>query len=161
VNLRNIVILGCRTLNEIADASPGLSRGLLSKRLRDLERAGILEIRRKLARDRLPQRRTLVRFDYPTLSGPGSRGWLLVERGDGEICETYPGGEEDLVGLSTSRWRSRIGISARSSGATRCVPEPSKCGARGRWREAFPLGAGITNTVRSRATPWLPLEQLV
>jgi hypothetical protein len=97
VNLRNIVILGCRTLNEIADASPGLSRGLLSKRLRDLERAGILEIRRKLARDRLPQRRTLVRFDYPTLSGPGSRGWLLVERGDGEICETYPGGEEDLV----------------------------------------------------------------
>ena len=38
--LRNIVILGCRTFNEIADAAPGLSRGLLSRRLRDLERAG-------------------------------------------------------------------------------------------------------------------------
>ena len=38
--LRNIVILGCRTFNEIADGAPGLSRGLLSKRLRELERAG-------------------------------------------------------------------------------------------------------------------------
>ena len=35
VILRNILI-GCRTFNEIADGAPGLSRGLLSKRLRDL-----------------------------------------------------------------------------------------------------------------------------
>jgi DNA-binding HxlR family transcriptional regulator len=147
--LRNIVILGCRTFNEIADGAPGLSRGLLSKRLRELERAGVLEIRPKpdgpgsiyqpteagrefaavmvalqhwgsrwadltpeqahpgvvlwmwvtfyLDRDRLPWRRVLVRFDYPTLSGPGSRGWLLVERGDAEVCEKHPGGEEHLV----------------------------------------------------------------
>jgi hypothetical protein len=51
----------------------------------------------------------LVRFDYPTLSGPGSRGWLLIERGDAEVCETYPGGEEDLVvvvhdPLAFARW---------------------------------------------------------
>jgi DNA-binding HxlR family transcriptional regulator len=45
--LRNIVILGCRTFNEIADGAPGLSRGLLSKRLRELERAGVIEIRPK------------------------------------------------------------------------------------------------------------------
>ena len=122
--LRNIVILGCRTFNEIVDAAPGLSRSLLSKRLRDLERAGVLEIRSKsvgpgsiyepteagrelsevmlalqhwgsrwadltpeqahpgvvlwwwatfyLDHDRLPQRRKLVRFDYPTLSGPAA-----------------------------------------------------------------------------------------
>ncbi len=147
--LRNIVILGCRTFNEIADGAPGLSRGLLSKRLKDLERAGILEIRPKsdglgftyapteagteltevmvalqhwgsrwadltpeqahpgvvlwmwatffLDQDRLPQRRRLVRFDYPTLTGPGSKSWLLIEKGDAEICEKYPGGEEDLV----------------------------------------------------------------
>jgi hypothetical protein len=50
-----------------------------------------------LDRGRLPRRRVLVRFDYPTLSGPGSRGWLLIERGDAEICEKHPGGEEDLV----------------------------------------------------------------
>jgi DNA-binding HxlR family transcriptional regulator len=147
--LRNIVILGCRSFNEIADGAPGLSRGLLSQRLRDLERAGVIEIRPKshgpgsmyeptqagrelsevmvalqhwgskwaeltpeqahpgvvlwmwatffLDRDRLPRRRALIRFDYPTLSGPGSRSWLLVERGDAEICEKYPGGEELLV----------------------------------------------------------------
>jgi DNA-binding HxlR family transcriptional regulator len=147
--LRNIVLVGCRTFNEIADGAPGLSRGLLSKRLRDLERAGVIEIRPKpdgpgstyeptqagrelsevmlalqhwgsqwaeltpehahpgvvlwgwvtchLDRGRLPRRRVLVRFDYPTLSGPGSRGWLLIERGDAEICEKHPGGDEDLV----------------------------------------------------------------
>jgi hypothetical protein len=47
--------------------------------------------------DRLPRRRVLVRFDYPTLSGPGRRGWLLIEHGDAEICERYPGGEEELI----------------------------------------------------------------
>ena len=50
-----------------------------------------------LDRDRLPGRRVLVRFDYPTLSGPGRRGWLLIERGDAELCEKYPGGEEELI----------------------------------------------------------------
>jgi DNA-binding HxlR family transcriptional regulator len=146
--LRNILI-GCRTFNEIADGAPGLSRGLLSKRLRDLAGAGIVEIRPKpdgpgsiyeptqagrelsgvmlaledwgskwaeltpehahpgvvlwgwvtcyLARERLPRRRVLVRFEYSTLSGPGRRGWLLIERGDAEVCEKYPGGEEELV----------------------------------------------------------------
>jgi DNA-binding HxlR family transcriptional regulator len=44
--LRNVLV-GCRTFNEIADGAPGLSRGLLSKRLRELERAGIIQIRPK------------------------------------------------------------------------------------------------------------------
>ena len=46
VILRN-VLLGCRTFNEIADGAPGLSRGLLSRRLRELDRAGVIEIRPK------------------------------------------------------------------------------------------------------------------
>ena len=40
--LRNILV-GCQTFNEIADGALGLSRGLLSKRLRELERQ-IIEI---------------------------------------------------------------------------------------------------------------------
>jgi hypothetical protein len=48
-------------------------------------------------RDQFPQGRVLIRFDYPTLSRPGSRNWLLIERGDAEICEKHPGGEEQLV----------------------------------------------------------------
>jgi DNA-binding HxlR family transcriptional regulator len=147
--LRNIIILGCRAFNEIANSAPGLSRALLSTRLRELERAGVIEIQRKpdgrgsiyvpteagrelaqvmcalqqwgskwaeltpeqahpgvvlwmwatffLDRERLPPGRVLVRFDYPTLSGPGSRNWLLVERGDAEICDQYPGGDEHLI----------------------------------------------------------------
>ena len=131
--LRNILI-GCQTFNEIANGAPGLSRGLLSRRLHELARAGVIEIRPKpdgpgsiyeptqagrelsdvmmaiqnwgskwaeltpehahpgvvlwgwvaacLDRDLLPERRVLVRFDFPTLSGPGRRGWLLIERGD-------------------------------------------------------------------------------
>ena len=147
--LRNIVLVGCRSFNEIAEGAPGLSRGLLSTRLRDLEHAGVIEIRPRtdgpgstyepteagrelsevmlalqrwgtkwvelkpehahpgvvlwawatlyLVRERLPRRRVLVRFDYPTLSAPGSRSWLLIAKGDAEICEKYPGGEEHLV----------------------------------------------------------------
>jgi hypothetical protein len=58
-----------------------------------------------LDRDRLPGRRVLVRFDYPTLSGPGRRGWLLIERGDAELCEKYPGGEEELIDpMAFARW---------------------------------------------------------
>lgn len=147
--IRNIVIVGCRTFNEIAEGAPGLSRGLLSKRLRELERAGIIDIRPKpdgagstyeptqagrelaavvwalgrwgskwadlspehahpgvvlwawvnsyLVRERLPQKRVIVRFDFPTVSPRGKRGWLLIERGDAELCEKHPGGEEQLV----------------------------------------------------------------
>jgi hypothetical protein len=53
--------------------------------------------------------RVLVRFDYPTLSGPPSRGWILIERGDAEVCEKHSGGEEHLVvvvndPLAFARW---------------------------------------------------------
>lgn len=44
--LRNL-LLGCRTFNEIAAGAPGLSRALLTRRLRELERAGLIEIRPK------------------------------------------------------------------------------------------------------------------
>ena len=41
------ILLGRRTFNEIAEGAPGLSRGLLSKRLRELQGAGVIEIRPK------------------------------------------------------------------------------------------------------------------
>jgi DNA-binding HxlR family transcriptional regulator len=140
--LRNILV-GCQTFNEIADGAPGLSRGLLSKRLRELERAGIIEIRPKpaglgstyepteagrelselmlalerwgrkwaelkpehahpgvvlwvwanffLDRDRLPRRRVVVRFEYPTLPGSARRSWLLIERGRRRVLPEAPG----------------------------------------------------------------------
>ena len=41
--LRNL-LLGSTTFGEIADGAPGLSRSLLTTRLRELERAGVVEI---------------------------------------------------------------------------------------------------------------------
>lgn len=41
--LRNL-LHGCRNFNELSEGAPGLSRALLSKRLRELERAGLLTI---------------------------------------------------------------------------------------------------------------------
>jgi DNA-binding HxlR family transcriptional regulator len=189
--LRNILV-GCHTFNEIAEGAPGLSRGLLSKRLRELERAGIIEIRPKpdgpgstyaptqagrelselmvalerwgrkwaelkpehahpgvvlwvwanffLDRDRLPRRRTVVRFEYPTLPGSARRSWLLIERGDAEYCLKHPGGEEQLIvvvndPLAFARWH--IGQlqwrDALRSGAIEVQGFPALARALPRW----------------------------
>jgi len=158
--VRNILV-GCQTFNQIAAGAPGLSRGLLSRRLRALDRAGIIEIRSKpdgpgstyqptqagrelseimlalerwgrkwvelkpehahpgvvlwvwanffVDRNRLPRRRVLVRFEYPTLPGSARRSWLLIQRGDVEYCLKHPGGDEELLvvvndPLAFARW---------------------------------------------------------
>lgn len=189
--LRNILV-GCQTFNEIADGAPGLSRGLLSKRLRELERAGIIEICPKpdghgstyeptqagqelselmlvlerwgrrwaelkpehahpgvvlwvwanffLDRDRLPRRRVVVRFEYPTLPGSARRSWLLIERGDAEYCLKHPGGEDELIvvvndPLAFARWH--IGQiqwrDALRSGAIEVRGSPALARALPRW----------------------------
>jgi DNA-binding HxlR family transcriptional regulator len=48
-----------------------------------------------LRRDRLPDRRVVIRFDF-TGRPRRERYWLLIEHGDTEICKTYPGLDEDL-----------------------------------------------------------------
>ena len=48
-----------------------------------------------LRRDRLPDRRIVIRFDF-TGRPRRERYWLLIERGDTEICKTHPGFDEDL-----------------------------------------------------------------
>ena len=48
-----------------------------------------------LRRDRLPDRRVVIRFDF-TGRPRRERYWLIIELGDTEICKTYPGLDEDL-----------------------------------------------------------------
>jgi hypothetical protein len=48
-----------------------------------------------LRRDRLPDRRVVIRFDF-TGRPRRERYWLLIELGDTEICKTNPGFNEDL-----------------------------------------------------------------
>ena len=143
--VRNLY-LGCGSFGEILEGAPGLSRTLLSQRLKQLGDLGIVESERKaeghgrryrlttaghdlfkvcqslgewgarwleiapenldpfvalwsmcnaLRRDRLPARRVVIRFDF-TGRPRRERYWLLIERGDTEICKTPPGLEEDL-----------------------------------------------------------------
>ena len=143
--IRNLY-LGCASFGRILEGAPGLSRTLLSQRLKQLERLGIVESLRKpdgratdykltpagyelftvchslgewgarwleiapenidpfvalwsmckaLRRDRLPDRRLVIRFDFTGLRRQ-ERYWLLIELGDTEICKTSPGPDEDL-----------------------------------------------------------------
>lgn len=138
--------LGCGNFTEILEGAPGLSRTLLSQRLKELERFGIVTSAAKpdgrghhytltasgrdlfkvcvvlgewgahwleiapqhldpfvalwsmcnaLRRDRLPERRIVVRFDFTGRPRP-ERYWLLIEHADTEICKEYPGLDEDL-----------------------------------------------------------------
>lgn len=143
--IRNLY-LGCESFSEILEGAPGLSRTLLSQRLKQLEHVGIVESSAKpdgrgnsyrlsssghelfkvcqslgewgarwleiapenldpfvalwsmcnaLQRDRLPDRRLVICFDF-TGRPRRERYWLLIERGDTEICKTHPGVVEDL-----------------------------------------------------------------
>lgn len=145
--LRN-VLLGCVTFNDIAAGAPGLSRTLLTTRLRELEHVGILVtspnrggrghvyqptaagrdlapllaalatwgerwmelapehldpgvvlhswIRWYLARSRLPARRVVAQFDFPTLPRKGGRLWVVFDGDRSEVCQHDPGFEIDL-----------------------------------------------------------------
>ncbi len=145
VIIRNLW-LGCGSFGELLEGAPGLSRTLLSERLKQLERLSIIEsapkptgrgcyyhltpaghdlfkvcaalgewgarwleiapehldpfvalwsMCRALRRDRLPDRRVVIRFDF-TGRQRSEVYWLLIERGETEICKTYPGLDEDL-----------------------------------------------------------------
>jgi len=143
--IRNLQ-LGCGSFSEILEGAPGLSRTMLSQRLKQLERLGVVESAPKahgrghhyeltsaghelfavcqslgewgarwleiapenfdpfvalwsmcnaLRRDRLPDRRVVIRFEF-TGRSRRERYWLLIEHGDTEICKTSPGLDEDL-----------------------------------------------------------------
>lgn len=145
--LRNL-LNGSTMFTEIANGAPGLSRTLLTTRLRELERAGVIEtmpnpsgrgsryfpteagrdlvtvmkamgtwgerwielsphhldpgfvlhawVNWYLERDRLPDRRVVVRFDFPGLPGKVKTMWVIFDGERSEICRKDPGFEPDL-----------------------------------------------------------------
>ena len=160
------LLSGEHRFNDIQRGVPLMSRSLLAKRLRELERAGIVEkrrigargapryvltpageelrpiiegmgvwgqrwllldvdeedldpsllmwdMRRNLVRERVPDRRVVVRFDFDDVAGKMARWWLIVEPAEATICMTDPGFEVDLrVGVTqralTRYWLGQI-----------------------------------------------------
>lgn len=49
-----------------------------------------------LRRDRLPRRRVVVQFEFPEQPAAFRRFWMLIERGDAELCYSHPGFDCDL-----------------------------------------------------------------
>jgi hypothetical protein len=92
-----------------------------------------------LRRDLLPDRRVVVRFDVVS-GGRKTRGWLLIERDEGEICRVDPGFGDDLVvtitdPLTFARWH--VGLvewgAALRSGAIQVSGPPALCRALPTW----------------------------
>jgi hypothetical protein len=50
-----------------------------------------------LARERLPDRRVVVRFNFADQPPEARHLWMLVEHGDAEVCKHHPGFDEDLI----------------------------------------------------------------
>jgi len=144
------LLSGCHRFNDLQRGVPLMSRSLLATRLRELERAGVVErrsaaggrrsheyfltpageelrpivealgvwgqrwavgeleaedldpallmwdVRRNLDEQELPDRRTVVRFDFVDVEGPYRRWWLLAEKRGADVCITDPGFEIDL-----------------------------------------------------------------
>jgi DNA-binding HxlR family transcriptional regulator len=61
-----------------------------------------------LARERLPDHRVVVRFDFSDQPPHARHVWLLVDHGDAEVCKHHPGFDEDLIvetdGMTFARW---------------------------------------------------------
>ncbi len=146
--LRNL-LNGCTTFTEIADGAPGIPRSLLTGRLRELERVGVVwsevnasgrgslyhlteagqdlkELLRAfgtwgerwlelapedvdpyvvlwtwcewyLERDRLPDHRVVVRFEFPDQPLSSRWFWVVFDGERSEVCRTDPGFEVDLL----------------------------------------------------------------
>ena len=145
--LRNL-LNGCTTFTDIAEGAPGIPRSLLTSRLRELERVGVvrssanpsgrgavyeltqagrdmkellyalgtwgerwLELAPEhadpyvvlwawcqwyLVRDRLPDHRVVVRFEFPDQALSNRWFWLVVDGEHTEVCRKDPGFDVDL-----------------------------------------------------------------
>jgi len=154
------LLCGSHRFSDLCRGVPLMSRSLLAKRLKELERAGVVDrrrapgrdtaeyyltpageelrpwieglgvwgqrwilfdvdendldpsllmwdIRRGLASDALPDRRTVVRIDFVDVRGPRRRWWLIVGDGSTDLCMTDPGFDVDLSVQATLRSLTR------------------------------------------------------
>src|SRR5688500_10781206 len=179
------LFLGSSRFNDIHRGVPRMSRALLARRLRELERAGAVkrgngrdycltpageefpdvivrlgewcqrwtsrvdrdrlvpvllmwDLRRRIARDRLPAERVTVRFDYRGVPARQARTyWLVLQRDEVDVCTKDPGFEVQLyidaeLSAFTRVWLGDVTFAqAQLTGAIRLSGER-------RWARAFP-----------------------
>lgn len=151
------LLSGSTKFNDIRRGVPRMSPTLLSKRLKELEKAGIIvhgpgktdyvltpagedlrpvvmslgswgqrwvdsklslrnldpsllmwDMRRNLNPKPLPPKRCTVFFHYPDLEGPRRFWWLVIEKGDVDLCLIDPGHEVDVTVKSSLRVMTAI-----------------------------------------------------
>jgi hypothetical protein len=103
-----------------------------------------------LHRDLLPDQRVVVRFEFSFLGRP-TKGWMLIEDRDAEICRVDPGFGEDLAviiadPLMFARWHIGLVDWGPRSG----LAGPQLSGPRALCR-ALPTSSWNWLVVRSRA----------
>jgi len=92
---------------------------------------------RRVARDRLPDRRVVIEFDY---RGPNATHiWLVLDRGDPSVCIKHPGFDSDLIVVTDAVSMMRVfsGIvtlgRAVDDGTVEIQGPPSLSRSFGRW----------------------------
>ena len=79
--------------------------------------AADVEHRRRIAFDRLPDRRIVVRFDFrafPARCRPLRTSWLILERSGSDVCLKDPGFDVDLVVAADAGAMARVWTGAVS-----------------------------------------------
>lgn len=154
------LLMGTTRFNELRRGVPRMSPALLSKRLKELEKAGIVSVsrgsggvveyrltpagqdfkdlvmglgiwgsrwvesqlslqkldptllmwdmRRRLVPDPLPPRRCTIQFHYPELAPTKQNYWLVVDKGEVDLCYYDPGFEVDLMVRSPLRTMTAV-----------------------------------------------------
>lgn len=98
-----------------------------------------------LAHDLLPDRRVVVRFDFPDRSRKAGQLWIIFQGDRTEVCRTHPGYDEDLIVTSDSltlaewhlgrvAWRDALRTGRiKIAGPTRLARELPRWNRRSGW----------------------------
>ena len=134
---------------------------------RQLERDGDYDaallmwaMRRGIRADRMPERRTVIRFEFSGVPRGAKRGqrvwWLVLDKPDVDVCLKDPGGETELIVLADLKTFARAWMGDRPladalrSGAVRIDGERKLAREFSGWLALSPL-AGV-----ERPASWLP-----
>lgn len=181
------MVLGSQRFSDIHRGVPLMSRSLLSKRLQDLERSGVIEriesddanqgyrltvagvelgpivlqlgqwgkqwtrshlsrreldpgllmwdMRRRIDQNSLPEEKIVVHFLYPDAPMGKKAWWLVLDRGDVDLCLVDPGLQPNLhvtssVDVMTNIWMGDLSFGAALQAGDLRVVGPSKLRTR-------------------------------